>query len=229
MSPIDEAKRAAARAALAELPERGIIGLGTGSTARLFIDEVGKLVAAGRALTGVPTSDASRAQAQALGIPLLGDEGPWEIDVCVDGADEVSDALDLVKGGGGAHTREKIVNAASARNVIIVDASKRSRLLGEKWPVPVEVVPFGRESTALALARFGQPVLRIKGGAPFRTDSGNFIYDVKAPPIASPGELERALRSVVGVVEVGLFVQRAQVVLVASERGVERLEAQPTT
>src|SRR2546423_1651429 len=108
MGSMDAAKLAAARAAVAELPERGVLGLGTGSTARLFIDEVGKLVAAGRAFTGVPTSDASRAQARALGIPLLDDGGPWVIDVCVDGADEVSDALDLIKGGGGAHTREKI-------------------------------------------------------------------------------------------------------------------------
>src|SRR3954467_8120252 len=104
----DEAKRLAARAALDLLPEEGIVGLGSGSTAQLFIDGVGELVKAGRKLQGVPTSEASRAHAERLGIPLLGDQGPWAIDVCVDGADEVSEQLDLIKGGGGCHTREKI-------------------------------------------------------------------------------------------------------------------------
>lgn len=224
MGTIDDAKRLAARAALSELPEQGIVGLGTGSTARLFIEEVGLLVKSGRRLVGVPTSDASRAQALALGIPLLEDLGPWAIDVCVDGADEVSDALDLVKGGGGAHTREKIVNAAAKRNVIIVDAGKRSRLLGEKWPVPVEVLPFGRLATVALLGAVGAPVLRARDGVPFRTDSGNFLYDLKVGPIADPGALEARLRAIPGVVEVGLFVQRADVVLVAGEGGVTRLQ-----
>src|SRR4051812_24000116 len=129
----DEAKRAAARAALDELPNEGVVGLGSGSTSKLFIDEVGALVKAGRKLRGVPTSEASRAQAEALGIELLPPDGPWSIDVTVDGADEVSSALDLIKGGGAAQTREKIVNFASKRNVIIVDGSKLSAHLGEKW------------------------------------------------------------------------------------------------
>ncbi|MBS2028974.1 MAG: ribose-5-phosphate isomerase RpiA [Deltaproteobacteria bacterium] len=223
MATLDEAKRAAAQAALAELPEHGVIGLGTGSTSKLFIDLVGPLVRAGRRFQAVPTSEASRAQAAALGIPLLDDVGPWAIDVCVDGADEVSDALDLIKGGGGAHTREKIVNAAAKKNVIIVDASKRSKLLGEKWAVPVEVLPFGRGATAAALARYGTPTWREKNGAVFRTDSGNFIYDLKAGVIPDPGALEAQLRGIPGVVEVGLFVKRADVVLVASEQGVQRL------
>src|SRR5580693_8474570 len=143
----DEAKLEAARAALAEVPVEGVVGLGSGSTAKLFIDEVGALVKAGRKLRGVPTSEGSRRQAEALGIPLLPDDGPWAIDVTVDGADEVSDALDLVKGGGAAHTREKIVNYASKRNVIIVDGSKLSAHLGERWPVPIEVLPFAHNTT----------------------------------------------------------------------------------
>src|SRR5215470_10060800 len=113
----DEAKLEAARAALALLPESGTIGLGSGSTAKLFIDEVGKLVKSGRNLTGVATSEASRAQATALGIPLLGDDGPWDIELSVDGADEVSQRLDLIKGGGGCHTREKLVNFSSRQNL----------------------------------------------------------------------------------------------------------------
>src|SRR5262245_27261743 len=125
-----EAKRQAAREALRYLPERGVVGLGSGSTAELFIEEVGQLVAAGRSLYGVPTSEAGRRQAAALRIPLLPDTGPWPIDVCVDGADEVSDDLDLIKGGGGCHSREKIVNDAARTNIIIVDESKLSHKLG---------------------------------------------------------------------------------------------------
>src|SRR5215469_4889832 len=133
----DEAKRAAARAALVDLPERGIVGLGSGSTSRIFVEELAPLVRGGRELVGVPTSESTRELAAKLGIPLLGDEGPWKIDVNVDGADEVSEALDLIKGGGAAHAREKIVNYAARRNVIIVDESKLSGRLGEKWPVPI--------------------------------------------------------------------------------------------
>jgi len=218
----DEEKREAARAAIAELPEHGIVGLGSGSTARLFVEALAPYVARGRKLVGVPTSDSTRARAASLGIPLLGDDGPWDIDVNVDGADEVSEALDLVKGGGGAHTREKIVNYAARRNVIIVDESKLSKQLGEKWPVPVEVLPFACGTTERHLEKLGTPVLRTKNG-PVKTDSGNLLYDVKTGPIADPRALDRALRAIPGVVETGLFVGRADVVLVAGRQGVRRL------
>jgi ribose 5-phosphate isomerase A len=218
-----DAKRAAARAALRYLPEGGTLGLGTGSTARLFIEEVGALVQSGKRYVGVPTSNASRAQAEGLEIPLLGDEGPWSIDVCVDGADEVDAQLNLIKGGGGALLREKVVNGASRTNVIIVDRSKLSATLGERWPVPVEVVRFGHAQTASALSRFGEPRLRMAGDAPFVTDAGGFIYDVHCGPIADPAALERALDAIAGVAETGLFVGRASVVIVASEAGVEVL------
>jgi len=220
---IDLAKLAAARAALVELPERGVIGLGSGSTAKLFIDEVGALVAAGRQLAGVPTSEASRAQALALGIPLLTDDAPWSIDVSVDGADEVDGALDLIKGGGAAHTREKIVNFASRRNVIIVDASKQSTRLGTTWPVPIEVLAFAHPTTARHLEAHGTPVLRLKTGAVVRTDSGNVIYDLRTGPIADVVALDRALHAIPGVVETGLFVRRCDVLLVASAEGVQRI------
>jgi ribose 5-phosphate isomerase A len=219
----DEAKREAARAALAELPEAGVVGLGSGSTAKLFIDEVGALVRGGRELRGVPTSEGSRRQAEALGIPLLPDDGPWAIDVTVDGADEVSDALDLVKGGGAAHTREKIVNYASARNVIIVDATKLSRRLGEKWPIPVEVLAFAHPTTASHLARLGEPILRKKDGNLVRTDAGNVIYDVRVSPLDAPAEMDRALRDIPGVVETGLFVGRCDLLIVASQEGTRRV------
>lgn len=213
----DEAKRLAAEHALTFLPESGTVGLGTGSTAKLFIEGVGALVRAGRKLVGVPTSQASRVQAESLGIPLLSDDGPWAVDVCVDGADEVSDALDLIKGGGGALTREKIVNASAKTNVVIVDASKLSPRLGRTWAVPVEVLRFGLEETARHLGRFGTVKRRMKEGVPFVTDSGNAIFDVATGPIDDPVALERGMDAIPGVVETGLFVRRADVVIVAGE------------
>lgn len=219
----EQAKRLAAERAATLLPERGVVGLGSGSTAKLFIEAVGRLVAAGRALVGVPTSEESRALAQSLGIPLLDDDGPWSIDVCVDGADEVNDRLDLIKGGGGCQTREKIVNYSSRQNIIVVDASKLSERLGERWAVPVEVLPFGRNSTVAALSHFGNTTLRLRDGVPWKTDAGNFIFDVAVGPIADPAELDRRLRSQPGVVETGLFVGRADLVIVAGEDGVREL------
>jgi ribose 5-phosphate isomerase A len=219
----DECKRKAARSAAADLPPSGVIGLGSGSTARLFIIEVGALVGAGRDFRGVPTSEASRRDAESVGIPLLPDAGPWDIDVTIDGADEVDADLNLIKGGGAAHTREKIVNFASKRNVIIVDDGKISRRLGEKWPIPVEVLQFAHLSTARALSRIGRPVLRIRDGAPVLTDTGSFVYDVHTGPISDPAAVDRALRDIPGVVETGLFIGRADEVIVADENDVRRL------
>jgi ribose 5-phosphate isomerase A len=222
---MSQAKREAAQAAIDLLPERGVVGLGSGSTAELFIEEVGRLVASGRELVGVPTSEASRQKAAALGIPLLDDSGPWSIDVCVDGADEVSGALDLIKGGGGCHTREKIVNHAARTNVIVVDDSKLSARLGEKWPVPVEVLRFGLESTRQWLERHGRVSMRERAGRPFVTDAGNFIFDVRAGTIDDPRAFDLALRSIPGVVETGLFIARADIVVVAGAAGVRQLRA----
>ncbi len=219
-------KREAAEAALELLPEAGVIGLGTGSTAKLFIEGVGRLVRQGRRLSGVPTSEQSRAQASDLGIPLLAEDGPWDIDVCVDGADEVSDALDLIKGGGGCQLREKIVNQAARMNVIIVDESKLSTQLGERWPVPLEILAFAHRAIAKSVEPFGEVVMRLKDGAPWRTDSGNYIYDLRAGRIANPAQLEQALLALPGVVETGLFVGRADVVLIAGSAGVRRRDAQ---
>jgi ribose 5-phosphate isomerase A len=217
------AKELAARAALALLPERGVIGLGSGSTAKLFIDALGELVKDGRDFVGVPTSEASRRQAIALGIPLLDDDGPWTIDVCVDGADEVSAALDLIKGGGAAHTREKIVNQASRTNVIVVDESKLSTKLGERWPVPIEVLAFAYRSTLAALGAFGEARFRERDGALVRTDAGNYVCDLTTGPIDEPAVLERRLHALPGVVETGLFCARADVVIVAGSSGIREL------
>lgn len=222
----DQSKKRAAHAALELLPDSGVIGLGTGSTTRFFIEAVGELVQAGRRLTGVPTSQQSRALAIECGIPLLSDSGPWSIEVCVDGADEVSDALDLIKGGGAAHTREKIVNFAAKKNVIIVDESKLSARLGEKRAVPIEVLVFAHLTTARALEAFGTPMLRQKDGATVITDSGNYIYDLAVTPLDAPQALDRALREVPGVVETGLFCGRADWVIVAEAAGIQKLSRQ---
>ncbi len=219
----EDAKRLAAQAAISYLPESGVIGPGSGSTAKLFIEEVGKLVASGRRFEGVATSEESRALARSLGIPLLPDVGPWNIEVCVDGADEVSETLDLIKGGGGCHAREKIVNQYAKTNIIVVDSSKLSTRLGEKWAVPVEVLAFGRQATARALSTLGATTLRTRNGEPWITDAGNYIFDVRVGPIADPSALDRALRTIPGVVETGLFLGRTQLVIVAGTNGIQEL------
>lgn len=223
-----DAKRRAVREALAFLPDQGTIGLGTGSTASLFIEGVAEAIRNGKRLLGVPTSEASRILAQSLGIPLLDPEGPWQLDLCVDGADEVSQTLDLIKGGGGCHLREKIVNHSAAVNVIVVDDSKMSRFLGERFPVPIEVMPFGHASTARHLCRIGRVKLRLRDRVPWLTDTGNVIYDLSVGPITDPERLDRDLRQIPGVVETGLFVGRADVVVVAGNSEVRRLTRTPT-
>ena len=201
--------------------------MGPGRPRGFFIDLVGERVARGDRFTGVPTSEASRRHALSLGIPLLGDDGPWKIAVTVDGADEVDADLNLIKGGGGAHTREKIVNFASAKNVIIVDERKLSKRLGEKWPIPIEVLPFAHLETSDSLSRFGVPTRRERDGAPVQTDSGNFIYDLKVAPIRDVHALDIQLREIPGIVETGLFAGRADVVIVAAEGGIRRLTRTP--
>jgi ribose 5-phosphate isomerase A len=208
----DDHKRAAAHAALDELPSEGIVGLGTGSTVRFFLQAI-----AGKHIVCVSTSEQTRAEATALGIHLLDDDGPWHIAVTFDGADEVDPALDMIKGGGGAHTREKIVNYASAKNVIMIDDSKLSRRLGERHPIPIEVLAFAHKTTSEHLARFGRAVQRAA-----RTDAGNVIYELHVDSISNARELEAELRAIPGVVETGLFLGRADVVLIGSSQGVER-------
>jgi ribose 5-phosphate isomerase A len=228
MTNRDELKRAAAEAAMEFLPPRGLIGLGSGSTSLHAIHLIGERVAGQReggreaGLVCVATSAASAALAARLGISLLDDEGPWEVAVTFDGADEVSPSLDLIKGGGGALLREKIINSASTLNVIIVDDAKLSDALGEQFRLPVEVTRFGWKQTQQAVEALAGPATRReRGGAPFITDNGNFILDVATGPIADPAALERALETLPGVVVSGLFVGRADVLVVAGTGGVE--------
>jgi ribose 5-phosphate isomerase A len=218
------AKRRAALAALDHLPEQAVLGLGSGSTASVFIDGVAEVMRAGKRFTCVATSEQSRRQALELNIPLLEDNGPWNIDLCVDGADEVSEDLDLIKGGGGCHLREKIVNASSRYNIIIVDESKLSPRLGRRSRIPVEVVVFGHASTAHKLRRYGPVTLREFDGKPWLTDGGNVIYDIAVDAIESPDQLDADIHTIPGVVETGLFVARTDMLIVGTESGVRRVK-----
>ena len=222
----DQLKRAAAMRALDEVEDGMVLGLGTGSTAAFAVEALAARVKAGLRIVGIPTSERTAAQARALGIPLATFAEHQRLDLTIDGADEVAaGSLDLIKGLGGALLREKIVAAASARLVIVVDAEKLVDRLGEHTPVPVEVVQFGWQATAAALAKLGcVPVRRgTTGDAPYVTDGGNFILDCRFGPIADPARLERQLAMTVGAVETGLFVGRSSAVVVATTGGVEIL------
>ena len=223
-----EAQKKAAGEAAAALVESGmVVGLGTGSTAAWFV----KALAARRLdITGVPTSQATADLAQGLGI-RLGELGQVrEIDLTVDGADEIGPGLSLIKGGGAALLREKLVWEASRRCVVIADAAKRVPVLG-RFPLPIEVVAFGHETTALRICDAlsecdigAAPRLRLRDGAPVRTDNGNLIYDAPCGRIDEPSALAAALKSVTGVVDHGLFLDLADQALVGQAEGVVTLE-----
>ena len=196
------------------------VGLGTGSTAEYAVKRVGELVRDGWELKCVATSQRTADQAQKLGIELCDINDVNHIDVTIDGADEVDPAKQLIKGLGGALLREKIVAAASLAEVIIVDSSKLVDKLGVKTPLPVEVVQYGHKKTAFALEKQGcKATLRSSGGSPFVTDAGNYIYDCKFKSIESPFFLESRLDVIPGVVENGLFLNTADVILVSHPDG----------
>lgn len=222
----DDQKRVAAEAAVELVQDGMVVGLGTGSTAAFAIDALAERVRQGLRIIGIPTSERSGRQAQAGGIPLGTLEEHHRIALTIDGADEIArGSLDLIKGLGGALLREKIVAAASDRLVIVADSAKLVDGLGTGVPVPVEVVPFGWQTTAERLKRLGaNPVLRRDGtGQAFHTDGGNLILDCGFGPIADAARLEPALSHVVGVVESGLFIGMADLALVAGDAGVQRL------
>ena len=228
---VDSYKAAAARVAV-ELVKPGMrLGLGTGSTAYHFVDAVGKLVKGGLDVTCVPTSEATEAHAAKLQIPLSTlDETP-QLDLTVDGADEIDDQLRLIKGGGGALLREKIVDTASDRMVVIADDSKMSVTLGSH-PLPIEVVRFGLRATtrlieALAAEAGCEGDIKLRpgqGDMPFVTDQGNLIVDCAFHKIAEPEVLAFALKRVPGVVEHGLFLGLADMAIVAGADGVKAIQ-----
>jgi len=230
LAKTDELKESAARAAL-DLVEDGMrLGLGSGSTAARFVAALGERVASGLRVICVPTSEATRTQAERLGIPLSTLDETTQLDLTVDGADEIDDQLRMIKGGGGALLREKIVATASDRMVVIADESKLVAALG-LYPLPVEVVRFGVmatirliEAIAAETGCHGAVALRPgDGDAPFVTDQGNLILDCAFGSIPEPEVLAFSLKRVPGVVEHGLFLGLADLAIVAGRSGVRAL------
>ncbi len=214
----DELKRHAALAALEEIRDGMIVGLGSGSTASIFIRELGK---AGLNVVGIPTSEESARIAREVGVPLTTFGDHPVIDVTVDGADEVSPELHLTKGLGGALVREKIVAHASKRVVIVVDESKLVQKLGLKTVIPVEVIPLAVPRILLQLT---DAAVRTKNGKTFISDNGNYTVDWKSGPIDDPVAVEKQLKAMTGVVDSGIFANVADLVIVAGSSGIQRKE-----
>ena len=228
----DDLKRMAAEQAVEFVRSGMALGLGSGSTALLAIRRLGELLRQGqvRDIVGVPTSEQTAAEARRLGIPLTDLEAHPTLDLTIDGADEVDPHLNLIKGGGGALLREKIVAQARRREIIVVDSSKLSPALGTRFAVPVEVIPFGCASQAEYLRSLGAEVLprRNRDGSLFATDHGNYILDCRFGPIADPEGLASRLKARAGIVEHGLFLGLATDVIVASQSGISHL-TRPST
>jgi ribose 5-phosphate isomerase A len=228
---IDAQKRAAAARAVEFVRPGMRIGLGTGSTARHFVELLAERVRSGLDIIAVPTSETTRADAERLGVPLTNlDETP-ELDLTIDGADEIAPDLSLIKGGGGALLREKIVASASARMIVIADESKWVSTLGH-FPLPIEVVPFGLATTRRAIERaaaaagcVGPALLRrAKDGHAFVTDSGHWLLDAAFERISDPKSLADRLAAIAGVIEHGLFIGFAEAAILAGPGGVRIVE-----
>ena len=217
-------KETVARASLDFVSAGNVVGLGTGSTAAYMVKLLGERVRAGLKIRGIPTSLQTRDLALSVGIPLTSFDEVQQIDVTIDGADEFDPQLNLIKGGGGALLREKVVASASQQVVIITDSSKQVTMLG-KFPLPVEVVPFAQALVARNVASLGASARLRKSsdGNVFITDQGNQILDCAFGQISDPLALARRLSDMPGVVEHGLFIGLASVVLLADEGGVQRL------
>lgn len=221
----------AARVALAHVSEGMRLGIGTGTTAEAFVRLLAEQVAGGLKVVGVPTSERTAALCRKLGVPLSTLEETPELDLTIDGADEIDPELTLLKGGGGALLREKIVAAASARMIVIADRSKLVETLG-RFPLPIEVNRFGLRATEIAigaaaaeLGLSGPVTLRMTDGRPFVTDNGHFILDASFSRIPDTRALSSALHAIPGVVEHGLFIGLASIAVIAGEGGAEILHA----
>ena len=222
--PWFEAKRAAGRAA-AELPRSGMdIGLGTGSTVVHTLDRLGERLREGLRIRGVATSEATAEHARALGIPLCDLQDVDQLDLTIDGADEIDPSKRMIKGGGGALLREKIVAAAAREMVVLVSANKLVERLG-RFPLPVEILTFGWKQTLRALERAGVSprVRRNPEGGDYRSDNGNLIADCAMGVIPDPEQLERTLKTIPGVADVGLFLGMAGRVFVGNADGSVRV------
>ncbi|HIP63932.1 MAG TPA: ribose-5-phosphate isomerase RpiA [Deltaproteobacteria bacterium] len=199
-------KQRSAEAACEYVKDGMIVGLGTGSTAEFAVKKIGELVRNGLSIRGIPTSDSTKILAESEGIPLIDFSETMFIDLTIDGADEIDANLNMIKGGGAALLREKIVASASREEIIIVSVSKLVQQLGA-FPLPVEVIPFGWQVVFNQLESLqGNPELRLKQGQPSVTDQGNFIVDCHFRKIENPEQLEQHLNMIPGVVENGLFI-----------------------
>lgn len=217
----NELKEKAGRQAANYITDGMIVGLGTGSTAYYFVDEIGKRVQQGLNLVGVTTSSVTEQQAKQLGIPLKSLDEVTHIDIVVDGADEVTHALDGIKGGGGALLYEKLVAKQAKEIVWVVDETKVVEKLGA-FPLPVEVIPYGHTHLMRYFTEKGyQPVLRHRNEHVFVTDAGNYIIDLHLNVIEDNQALDKELNTLVGVVEHGLFLEMTNKVLVAKSTGIE--------
>lgn len=220
----DELKKRAAEQAVEFVRSGMVVGLGTGSTMRHALDRIGELLREGklRGIVGLPTSERTLAHAQRVGIPLADLEEYPECDLAIDGADEVDPDFNLVKGRGGALLREKMVATVAKQFIVIVDQTKLVERLGTRGPVPVEVVKFAWKSTARSLERLGcEARLRMAEGKPYFTDNQNYILDCYfQSPLEKPRETAISIKTICGVVEHGLFLDMASMVVVASSDGV---------
>ena len=227
-SDMETHKRTAARQAADMVKSGMVVGLGTGSTATYMIERLGERITEGLHIVGIPTSEDSARKAKKAGIPLTDFAAHRRLDIAIDGADEVQRGpLHLIKGLGGALLREKIVAQAAKKFVVIVDGSKPVDHLGERAPIPVEVISFGWECTAERLSACGAKGVKPRtdrDGNLFVSDNGNMILDCTFGPIEDPEDLARQIDAIVGVVEHGMFLNMASEVLVATEQGVERWE-----
>ena len=225
MQDVDLLKRQAAEAAVTHVEPGMVVGLGAGSTALKALECISERLAQGTLtdILGVPCSEQVAADARRLGIPLTTLESHPRIDLTIDGADEADPQLRVIKGGGGALLREKIVAQASAREIIIVDARKISAQLGMQWALPVEVIPFGLRAHVDFVAGLGATakVRTGSGGCLFRTDNGNLIFDCRFGPIDDPESIAAALERRAGIVEHGLFLDLVTDLIVASPAGIE--------
>ncbi len=224
----DRLKKKAARHAVESVKSGMVLGLGTGSTVAFALKRIGQRLKAGQLtdIAGIPTSLQTEKLARELGIPLATFEKRTEIDLTIDGADEVDPRLNLIKGGGGALLREKVVAQASRRNIIIVDDSKYSLVLGTRWPLPVEVIPFAWPLEADYANSLGARVALRKNvdGSPFTTDQGNYILDCDFGPIPDPDRLAIQLSRRAGILEHGLFLNLATEVIVAGKDSIRHLK-----
>lgn len=225
---MDDLKKQAALAAVDYVKSGMKLGLGTGTTVKFVIEEIGRLIKLNELteISAVPSSEATRFLALESGIPLTELDGNVPLDLYIDGADEVDYSLNLIKGGGGALTREKILASSSEYTIIVVDESKISENLGDKWSVPLEVMPFGTGLVKSFLKEMGFTFTQRqneKNDAAYITDNGNFIFDVKTGPIEDPADIDSYFNYCPGIVEHGIFPNMTDLLLIGTEEGVKQI------